>query len=98
MTKWFDTNYHYMVPEFHRSQTFRLSSRKPIEEYDEAKSPGYQTGLVLVGPVTFLKLGKSADPALDPLSLLDDLLPVYVEVLQELTKRGAEWFSSMSRV
>ena len=91
MTKWFDTNYHYMVPEFHRDQAFRLSSRKPIEEYEEAKSLGYQTRPVLVGPVTFLKLGKSADPAFDPLSLLDRLLPVYVDVLRELTARGAEW-------
>jgi 5-methyltetrahydropteroyltriglutamate--homocysteine methyltransferase len=91
MTKWFDTNYHYMVPEFHRGQTFKLSSRKPVEEYDEAKALGYQTRPVLVGPVTFLKLGKSADPAFQPLSLLDDLMPVYVEVLQELARRGAEW-------
>ncbi|HUN95212.1 MAG TPA: 5-methyltetrahydropteroyltriglutamate--homocysteine S-methyltransferase [Bradyrhizobium sp.] len=91
MTKWFDTNYHYMVPEFHRDQTFALASRKPIEEYEEAKSLGFQTRPVLVGPVTFLKLGKSADPTLDPLSLLDRLLPVYVEVLSELARRGAEW-------
>ncbi|MGV7214885.1 5-methyltetrahydropteroyltriglutamate--homocysteine S-methyltransferase [Bradyrhizobium sp. UFLA05-112] len=91
MTKWFDTNYHYMVPEFHKGQTFRLSSRKPIEEYEEAKALGYQTRPVLIGPVTFLKLGKSADLAFDPISLLDSLVPVYVEVLQELAKRGAEW-------
>ena len=91
MTKWFDTNYHYMVPEFHDGQTFTLSSRKPIEEYEEAKSLGYQTRPVLVGPVTFLKLGKSADAGFDPLSLLDRLLPVYIEVLRELASRGAEW-------
>ncbi|WP_061846447.1 5-methyltetrahydropteroyltriglutamate--homocysteine S-methyltransferase [Bradyrhizobium sp. DOA1] len=91
MTKWFDTNYHYMVPEFHKGQTFRLSSRKPIEEYEEAKALGYQTRPVLVGPVTFLKLGKSADPTFDPISLLESLVPVYVEVLKELAKRGAEW-------
>ena len=57
MTKWFDTNYHYMVPEFHQDQTFKLSSRKPIEEYEEAKGLGYRTRPVLLGPVTFLKLG-----------------------------------------
>ncbi|WP_439373432.1 5-methyltetrahydropteroyltriglutamate--homocysteine S-methyltransferase [Bradyrhizobium sp. DASA03120] len=91
MTKWFDTNYHYMVPEFHKGQTFRLSSRKPIEEYEEAKALGYQTRPVLVGPVTFLKLGKSSDPTFDPISLLESLVPVYVEVLKELAKRGAEW-------
>jgi len=91
MTKWFDTNYHYMVPEFHQDQTFKLSSRKPIEEYEEAKGLGYRTRPVLLGPVTFLKLGKSADPAFDPVSLLDRLLPVYIEVLQELAVRGADW-------
>ena len=91
MTKWFDTNYHYMVPEFRKDQTFELTSRKPIEEYEEAKNLGYQTRPVLLGPVTFLKLGKSADAAFDPLSLLDRLMPVYVEVLQELAKRGADW-------
>jgi 5-methyltetrahydropteroyltriglutamate--homocysteine methyltransferase len=91
MTKWFDTNYHYMVPEFHEGQTFKLSSRKPIEEYEEAKALGYQTRPVLVGPVTFLKLGKSADLSFDRLSLLDGLLGVYVEVLRELAKSGAEW-------
>jgi 5-methyltetrahydropteroyltriglutamate--homocysteine methyltransferase len=91
MTKWFDTNYHHMVPEFHKDQTFKLASRKPIEEYEEARSLGYQTRPVLIGPVTFLKLGKSADPAFDPLSLLDRLLPVYAEVLGELKKRGAQW-------
>ncbi|AMA59881.1 5-methyltetrahydropteroyltriglutamate--homocysteine S-methyltransferase [Bradyrhizobium sp. CCGE-LA001] len=91
MTKWFDTNYHYMVPEFRKDQTFELSSRKPIEEYEEAKSLGYQTRCVLIGPVTFLKLGKSADPAFNPLLLLDQLLPVYVDVLRELAAQGAEW-------
>ncbi|MEY9590976.1 5-methyltetrahydropteroyltriglutamate--homocysteine methyltransferase [Bradyrhizobium yuanmingense] len=91
MTKWFDTNYHYMVPEFQMGQTFKFSSRKAIEEYDEAKALGYQTRPVLVGPVTFLKLGKSADASFDPVSLLESLVPVYVEVLQELARRGAEW-------
>ncbi|OSI72166.1 5-methyltetrahydropteroyltriglutamate--homocysteine S-methyltransferase [Bradyrhizobium canariense] len=91
MTKWFDTNYHYMVPEFHQDQIFKFASRKPIEEYEEARSLGYQTRPVLVGPVTFLKLGKSVNPAFNPLSLLDRLLPVYVDVLRELASRGAEW-------
>jgi 5-methyltetrahydropteroyltriglutamate--homocysteine methyltransferase len=91
MTKWFDTNYHYMVPELQRDQQFALASRKPISEYDEAKALGYQTRPVLVGPVTFLKLAKSADAGFDPLSLLDRLLPVYIDVLRELASRGAEW-------
>jgi 5-methyltetrahydropteroyltriglutamate--homocysteine methyltransferase len=91
MTKWFDTNYHYMVPELAKDQPFTLASRKPIEEYEEAKALGYQTRPVLVGPVTFLKLAKSKDAGFNPLSLLDRLLPVYIEVLRELAYRGAEW-------
>ncbi|MGY3618514.1 5-methyltetrahydropteroyltriglutamate--homocysteine S-methyltransferase [Bradyrhizobium sp. USDA 10063] len=91
MTKWFDTNYHYMVPELRKNQYFALASRKPIEEYEEAKALGYQTRPVLVGPVTFLKLAKSKDPHFDTLSLLDRLLPVYIEILRELAARGAEW-------
>jgi 5-methyltetrahydropteroyltriglutamate--homocysteine methyltransferase len=91
MTKWFDTNYHYMVPELARDQQFTLASRKPIEEYEEAKALGYQTRPVLVGPVTFLKLAKSKDAGFNPLSLLDRLLPVYIDVLRELAYRGAEW-------
>ena len=91
MTKWFDTNYHYMVPELAKDQKFTLASRKPIEEYEEALALGYQTRPVLVGPVTFLKLAKSKDAGFNPLSLLDRLLPVYIEVLRELVNRGAEW-------
>jgi 5-methyltetrahydropteroyltriglutamate--homocysteine methyltransferase len=91
MTKWFDTNYHYMVPELAKDQQFALASRKPIEEYEEALALGYQTRPVLVGPVTFLKLAKSKDAGFNTLSLLDRLLPVYIEVLRELVYRGAEW-------
>ncbi|MEH2523365.1 MULTISPECIES: 5-methyltetrahydropteroyltriglutamate--homocysteine S-methyltransferase [unclassified Bradyrhizobium] len=91
MTKWFDTNYHYMVPELARDQQFTLASRKPIEEYEEAKALGYQTRPVLVGPVTFLKLAKSRDAGFNPLSLLDRLLPIYIEVLRELAYGGADW-------
>lgn len=91
MTKWFDTNYHYMVPEFSKDQPFTLASTKATDEYNEAKALGYETRPVLLGPVTYLKLGKSKDPALDPLSLLGSLLPVYVEVLRRLAASGADW-------
>jgi 5-methyltetrahydropteroyltriglutamate--homocysteine methyltransferase len=91
MTKWFDTNYHYMVPEFSPGQRFSLTSAKPVEEYREAKALGYETRPVLLGPVTFLTLGKAKEPGLDPLSLLGDLLPVYVEVLRRLSASGADW-------
>ena len=91
MTKWFDTNYHYMVPEFSTGQRFQLASTKPVDEYREARALGFETRPVLLGPVTFLKLGKSKDVGLDPLSLLDELLPIYVEVLRRLAGAGAQW-------
>ncbi|MEP9375977.1 5-methyltetrahydropteroyltriglutamate--homocysteine S-methyltransferase [Aquabacter sp. CN5-332] len=91
MTKWFDTNYHYMVPEFSAEQTFTLASLKAVDEFLEARSLGHHTRPVLLGPVTYLKLGKSKDPALDPLSLLPRLMPVYIDVLRRLAANGADW-------
>jgi 5-methyltetrahydropteroyltriglutamate--homocysteine methyltransferase len=91
MTKWFDTNYHSMVPEFTRGQVFSLASTKPLDEFLEAKALGIHTRPVLVGPVTYLKLGKSKDKTFDPLSLLPALLPVYGEILQRLRQAGADW-------
>ena len=90
MTKWFDTNYHYIVPEFSRDTDFSLASTKPIDEYKEAKGEGIETRPVLIGPVSFLLLGKTQEDDLDALDLLDDLLPVYAEVLQELADAGCE--------
>src|SRR5437016_13299144 len=91
MTKWFDTNYHYIVPEFGPGQTFRLSSTKPVDELREAQALGVAAKPVLIGPVTFLLLGKSRAPHFDRLSLLDALLPVYAEVLTSLAAEGAQW-------
>ncbi|MFC0220598.1 5-methyltetrahydropteroyltriglutamate--homocysteine S-methyltransferase [Pseudochelatococcus lubricantis] len=91
MTKWFDTNYHYLVPEFSRGQEFALASTKIIDEFREAAALGYRTRPVLIGPVTFLKLGKSRDEAFDTLSLLPGLLPVYTEILRRLAAHGADW-------
>jgi len=91
MTKWFDTNYHYMVPEFTRGQAFTLATTKPVDEFREAMSLGLHTRPVLVGPVTYLKLGKSKDVDFDPLSLLPGLLPVYAELLRRLAASGADW-------
>ena len=90
MTKWFDTNYHYIVPEFSRDTDFSLSSTKVIDEYEEAKAHGVETRPVLIGPVSFLLLGKTQEDDLDALALLDDLLPVYAEVLQALADAGAD--------
>ena len=91
MTKWFDTNYHYIVPEFHRGQRFELAWAKPVEEFKEAKALGIQTRPVLVGPVTFLLLGKTHENEFDRLELLDELLPVYAQVLSQLQDAGAAW-------
>ncbi len=91
MTKWFDTNYHYIVPEFEPGQAFRLSSSKPVDEFLEAKALGIQTKPVLIGPVTFLLLGKTRTARFDRLSLLDALLPVYAETLNRLGAAGATW-------
>jgi 5-methyltetrahydropteroyltriglutamate--homocysteine methyltransferase len=95
MTKWFDTNYHYLVPELGPGTSFRLAAApKPLAELAEARSLGIATRPVLLGPVTFLLLGKAvagAPAGFDRLSLLDPLLEVYAELLDELEAAGAEW-------
>src|SRR5207249_713362 len=91
MTKWFDTNYHYIVPEFDRGQAFRLSAGKLVEEFQEAKALGVHTKPNLIGPVTFLLLGKTRGPRFDRFELLDALLPVYAEALSRLAAAGAAW-------
>jgi 5-methyltetrahydropteroyltriglutamate--homocysteine methyltransferase len=91
MTKWFDTNYHYMVPELVRGQEFSLASTKPIDEYLEARALGFNTRPVLIGPVTYLGLSKCTDSSIDPLSMLPGVLPVYEEILRRLSDVGAEW-------
>jgi 5-methyltetrahydropteroyltriglutamate--homocysteine methyltransferase len=91
MTKWFDTNYHYIVPEFTKDQQFSLGSLKPVNEFLEAKSLGIHTRPVLLGPVSFLLLGKGKDPGFDSLTLLDRILPIYENVLRRLAESGATW-------
>ena len=91
MTKWFNTNYHYMVPEFHKGQQFKLGWTQLLEEVDEALALGHKIKPVLLGPVTYLWLGKVKGEAFDRLSLLKDILPVYQQVLAELAQRGVEW-------
>ncbi len=89
MTKWFDTNYHYIVPEFKKDTNFRLSSTKAVDEFKEAKALGIETRPVIVGPVTLLLIGKERDGG-NALSLLDKLLPVYAELLKNLEAAGAK--------
>ncbi|MCW3467387.1 5-methyltetrahydropteroyltriglutamate--homocysteine S-methyltransferase [Chitinophaga nivalis] len=90
MTKWFDTNYHYLVPEFEAAQTYRLLSRKCVEEFKEALRHGITTKPVLIGPLTFILSGKIKDDT-HQAALLEKLLPVYIQLLTELHAAGAEW-------
>lgn len=91
MVKWFDSNYHYVRPTLSHSTTFKLNGQKPVDEFLEAKALGVQTRPVLVGPVSFLTLGKGDKDSrdLETLSLLDKLYPVYVEILKKLADAGA---------
>lgn len=91
MTKWFDTNYHYLVPEFTGEQEFRLASTKAFDEFAEAQALGIHTKVVLLGPVTFLLLGKARGTQFNRLDLLPKLLPVYEEVVARLASMGAKW-------
>lgn len=90
MTKWFDTNYHYLVPELHADQRFALNGDKPLAEFREATAWGHRARPVLLGPVSFLLLSKTVDGS-DQLALLDALLPPYVELLGQLADAGADW-------
>ncbi|MEX0770464.1 MAG: 5-methyltetrahydropteroyltriglutamate--homocysteine S-methyltransferase [Balneolaceae bacterium] len=93
MTKWFNTNYHYIVPEFSPDQSFQCLSSKVFDEYEEAKSEGIVTKPVLIGPVSFLLLGKEKDDSgeFHRLDLLDKLVPVYQEILMKLENMGVDW-------
>ena len=94
MTKWFDSNYHYLVPEIGPETNFTLASDRIVREFTEAKTAGYLTRPVIVGPVTFLALSKASDEAPDgfvPLARLDDLIPVYAALLARLAEAGADW-------
>ena len=93
MTKWFDTNYHYLVPEFSGATRFALAADRLLAEVAEAQALGHQAKAVLLGPLTFLWLGKArgADADFDRLSLLDQLLPVYGELLAKLKAAGVQW-------
>ncbi|TSD67969.1 5-methyltetrahydropteroyltriglutamate--homocysteine S-methyltransferase [Inquilinus sp. KBS0705] len=92
MTKWFDTNYHYIVPEFTKDQTFRLFSDKVFEEFNFAKQvTGVTPKPVLIGPLSYLLLGKEKEAGFNKIDLIKKLVPVYVEVLKRLKSLGAEW-------
>jgi 5-methyltetrahydropteroyltriglutamate--homocysteine methyltransferase len=90
MTKWFDTNYHYIVPEFHADTEFSLNADRLVAQLAEARAQGVAAKPVILGPVSYLFLGKSKDDS-DRLDLLDKLLPVYGQLLQTLADNGASW-------
>lgn len=91
MTKWFDTNYHYIVPEFDEHTRFSLDGTRLLEQVDQARESGVaHPKPVIIGPITYLSLGKSKDGC-DKLALLDQLVPVYAQLLESLADRGVEW-------
>ncbi|WP_348813229.1 5-methyltetrahydropteroyltriglutamate--homocysteine S-methyltransferase [Flavobacterium maritimum] len=91
MTKWFDTNYHYIVPEFTKKQAFILFSEKIIDEFIEANDLGIKTKPVLIGPVSYLLLGKEKEEGFHRIDLIEKLLPVYFEILEKLEAQNVEW-------
>jgi 5-methyltetrahydropteroyltriglutamate--homocysteine methyltransferase len=94
MTKWFDSNYHYLVPEIGPETSFRFADDRIVRQFEEARADGFLTRPVLVGPVTLLALAKAAEGApadFAPISRLDDLVPVYREILAALAAAGAQW-------
>lgn len=91
MTKWFNTNYHYIVPEFEKNQDFKFSWKQLIDEIDEAKKLNFNVKPVLLGPITYLWLGKKQKNNFSRLDLLEKILPIYKKILSELIKRNIEW-------
>ena len=91
MTKWFDTNYHYIVPEFEPGMQFRLASDKVIGEYQEAKQLGVATRPVVLGPASFVLLGKCVGKRQSRLAVTDAIVPVYEELLRKLAEAGVDW-------
>jgi 5-methyltetrahydropteroyltriglutamate--homocysteine methyltransferase len=91
LVKWFDTNYHYLVPEFEPAMKFKPASTKPVDQFQEAKAFGIHTRPVLLGSVSFLLLSRSKTARQHPQPLLDKLLPIYEETLWQLAHAGADW-------
>lgn len=91
MTKWFDTNYHYIVPEFTKNQIFKLSWNKIFQEFENAGKAGINAKPVIIGLVSYLLLGKEKQQGFNKLDLVDNLLPIYIEILTKLQDQGAEY-------
>jgi len=91
MTKWFDTNYHYLVPEIEPATRFTLNPDKVLSELEEALAQGVPARPVVIGPITFLLLSKGVDGAGPPIERLEELMPIYSELLALLADNGAQW-------
>ncbi|MBI3560916.1 MAG: 5-methyltetrahydropteroyltriglutamate--homocysteine S-methyltransferase [Gammaproteobacteria bacterium] len=91
MTKWFDTNYHYIVPEFAPDQEFRIADSRLFDQTREAQTLGYAIKPVLLGPLSYLWLGKCSTTAFEKLELVDRLIPIYSEILHRLKQQGVQW-------
>ncbi|QFQ32779.1 5-methyltetrahydropteroyltriglutamate--homocysteine S-methyltransferase [Buchnera aphidicola (Aphis fabae)] len=91
MTKWFNTNYHYIVPEFSKNRTLKFSWNQLLEEIDEALLLGYKVKPIILGPITYLWLGKVKEKYFDRLDLLDSILPIYKYILSELSARNIDF-------
>lgn len=91
MTKWFDTNYHYLVPEFQKTTQFKANPAHYVNQIREAKAKGHKVKPVIVGPLTFLWLGKEKGEPFDRFDLLSQLVPVYREILTACANEGVEW-------
>lgn len=90
MTKWYDTNYHYIVPEFSQDTQFSLFDKPLIRQIHQARSQGFNVKPVILGPISYLLLGKAKDQV-EPLSLLEDLLPCYQQLIKNIARCGVEW-------
>src|SRR5690606_23842929 len=91
MTKWFNTNYHYIVPEFDEATVFRLASNRLFQEIAAAQALGITPKPVLLGPLSYLYLGKETTPGFNKLQLLSRLLPAYQEILSSIATLGVQW-------
>jgi len=91
MTKWFDTNYHYLVPEIHKGQEFKISFNKLFDEVAEAQAAGFNVKPVILGPLTWLWLAKIKGETFDKLELLEQLVSIYGDILNKLQQQGIEW-------
>ena len=91
MTKWFNTNYHYLVPEINADTKFKLNAAKPIDAYKLAQTLNLNTRPVIIGPVTYLLLSKSEDPLFNPLTKLDEVMDLYADLFKQLREMEVKW-------